>query len=136
MANFIVNKKTRLRVKQWEAPLTGDKILGKGIDITTCPDGHLSCPQCARPQFECWVYSDKHYIEIGCIGCGWSERILLPYDVDLSKRFGEGRFTCFRHPTSGMIIIKNTDKLCIGCQFCKTQVILDIQSKSNLIIAQ
>lgn len=123
-----------MRVSAHELPLTGDKILGIGIDITTCPDGHLSCPVCQSPYFEVWCSLDAHRLEIGCCNCGWSSRILVPYDVDLLS-IGQGRFGCKKHPKDEMVIIKNCDILSIGCRKCGTEVDIKLKTKSNLVLA-
>ena len=129
----ILKGKTRIRVKAYEAPLTGSKILGQGIDMMSMPDGHVACAACQNPFFECWVYLDNHRVEIGCMKCGNSYRLLFPLDVDLSQ-FAGGRFVCFRHPNSGMVIIKNTDCVCIGCQLCKSQVTISLKKSQNLLV--
>ena len=125
---------TRLRVKANEAPLSGDKVLGQGIDVVKMPEGHVACPMCDTPYFECWVGLDNHRIEIGCCKCGWDTRLLLPIETDL-KEFLNGKFTCFKHPKGQMVIIKNIDMLCVGCRYCRTQIVLDLKTKSNLILA-
>ena len=134
MANIITERKKRLRVKEVQLPVSSNQILGDGIDAMKLPEGHLSCPQCGRASFECWNMLDSHRIEIGCLRCGWSNRLLLPYDVDVS-RMGKGKYSCKKHPERGWIIIHNSKKLCIGCESCATQVILDLDSKNNLVIA-
>lgn len=130
----LLKKQTRLRVKAWEAPLTGDRILGNGIDIVKSPDGHLSCPVCQGFKFEVSKYGDTARLEIGCVKCNWSERILLPADCNLSN-LPNGRFTCFKHKERGMIVIKNGEALCLGCESCKTQVVISIKNKGGIILA-
>ena len=134
MAN-ILKGKTQLRVKEFSEPLSEDKILGTGIDVMTMPDSHLCCSKCSKPFFEVWVYTSNHYIEVGCVSCGWSTRLLLPYDIDLSKRFGEGKFECFKHKDKGFVIIKNSDVLCVGCRYCKTEVQIKLDTKTNIILS-
>jgi hypothetical protein len=87
----------------------------------------------SRVLFEVWVGIDAHRLEIGCMHCGWSSRILLPMEADLLK-FGQGRFSCFKHGSKGMIVIKNGDFVCFGCELCKTEVVFDLSSKSGLVI--
>jgi len=123
-----------MRVHAHELPLTGDKVLGTGIDVTTCPNGHLSCPQCQSPYFEVWCSLDTHRLEIGCVNCGWSSRLLVPYDIDLLA-IGSGRYGCKKHDKGEMVIIKNVDVLSIGCRYCRTEVDIKLKSKSNLVLA-
>lgn len=133
MATFLKKEHTRLRLKQMEVPISTSPVLGAGIDVAKCPDGHLSCPICRGFKFECSVVLDSRRIEIGCMHCGWSDRLLLPFSVDLSQ-FSGGRFTCFKHQEKGMVIINNSGKLCVGCEACKTQVVINI-SDGGLVLA-
>lgn len=137
----ILKGKTRLRVREFKSELKDDVVLGTGIDVLAMPDSHLSCSKCSKPFWEVWVYGDNHRIEIGCLSCGWSTRLLLPMDIDLAKRFGEGKFECQRWSNGkiaghvGFIIIKNNEYLSIGCRYCKTEVNIKCLTKSNLIMA-
>lgn len=132
----------RMRVKEVNLPLATSEILGNGIDVTTLPEGHLSCPKCSHYKFECWVYLDNHRIEMGCLDCGWSCRLLFPMDISLPGR--NGKYACTRrivkgkrvdHSRKGMILIHNTDVISIGCEACSNQMIIKLESKSNLILA-
>jgi hypothetical protein len=129
----LLRKLTRLRVRASELPITGSKILGEGIDISVAPDGHLSCPGCQRFRFEVSKLGDSHRLEIGCMHCGWNTRLLLPIDCDLS-RLDNGRFSCLKHKDRGMVIIKNNTALCIGCESCATQIVLDMRSNTGLVV--
>ena len=134
MVEILKKEKTKLRVRAYEAPLKGDKILGEGIDILSMPDGHLSCAQCQSPWMECQVCLDSHRLEVGCCKCGWNTRVLFPIDVDLFK-LGNGIFSCKKHPGNEMVVIKNDDTVCIGCRYCKTEARILLQTKSNLVLA-
>lgn len=131
---LLKKEKTKMRVRAHEAPLTGDKILGEGIDIISMPDGHLACPMCASPYMECQVALDRHRLEVGCCRCGWSTRILFPYDIDLFVLGGNGIFRCKKHANE-MVVIKNDDTVCIGCRYCNTEARIKLRTKSNLIVA-
>ncbi len=122
----------KLRVTAVDIPISTSRILGDGIDVVNSPDGHLSCPMCRGYKFECWALIDTRRIEIGCTDCNWSSRILLPIDVDLSE-LGMGRYSCKHHPDAGMVIINNSGKLCIGCEKCRTQVLVSLKTDKVLI---
>lgn len=124
----------RLRVKEMTLPLATSEVLGSGIDVTTLPEGHLSCSKCSGYKFEAWMHLDNYRLECGCIECGNSFRLLFPIDCPLPPL--SGRYTCKKHPEKGMIIIHNVDKLCVGCELCKTEIIFDIKTKNNLIITE
>lgn len=126
---------SRLQVKEVQMPITGDVLLGNGIDVMTLPEGHLSCSKCGKHLFECWVYLDTHRLEMGCQSCGHSYRLLFPLDIDL-MRFGKnGRFTCKKHPDKGFVLIHNMDVISIGCEKCTTEVQVILKTKNNLVIA-
>lgn len=125
---------TRLRVKEVRLPCSTDPALGTGIDITKLPEGHLCCTHCGKPFFECWVDLPNHRITMGCIHCGSSYKLLAPLDVDL-KALGQGRFSCHRHPKSGLVLIHNVDVICIGCQYCDTEADIKLRKSSGLILA-
>lgn len=135
MVTILKKEHTRLRVKEWKSELKDDVILGTGIDVLAMPDSHLCCAKCSKPFFEVWVYGDSHRIEVGCVSCGWSTRLLLPMDIDLNARFGQGKFECFKHKTAGFVIIKNVETLSIGCRYCRTEVNISCKTKNNLILA-
>lgn len=123
----------RLRVKQFEMPLMTSKLLGSGIDVMTLPEGHMSCVQCQGYKFECWNYGDSHRIELGCMACGESYRLLFPLDIVLPEK--QGRYSCLRHPSKGMIVIHNIDVLSVGCECCYTEMNIQLKTKSNIILA-
>lgn len=134
MSITLLNKKhTRMRVKEIALPFISSPILGHGIDVTALPEGHLSCPMCKKHLFEASLYGDNHRIEMGCISCNWSCRLLFPLDVSLPEK--QGRFTCKKHPTKGMVCIHNVDTISIGCESCKTEINIKVKTKSNLILA-
>lgn len=144
MAITILKKEhTRLRVNKVELPLATNPILGDGIDVTTLPEGHLTCNGCGCHLFECWVYLDNHRLEMGCMKCGQSYRLLFPMDVSLSRFGRQGRFTCKRskdkagnkvdHSNAGFILIHNTDTVSVGCEKCNTEVNIKIRTESNII---
>lgn len=122
----------RLRVKEMNLPLATSKILGSGIDVTTLPEGHMSCNNCSGYKFEAHMYLDNYRLECGCMSCGNSFRLLFPLDCPLPEI--SGRFSCFRHPHKGMIIIHNSGSLCIGCECCKSQIIFEIRTKQNILL--
>lgn len=126
---------TRLRVKEVTIPESHSKLLGSGIDVNTLPEGHLSCPHCKQSKFECWVYLDAHRLEMGCSNCGFSCRLLFPLDVSLMPFHSAGRFTCKRHPTEGMVLIKNMETICVGCAKCYTEIQIKLKSHTNLVLA-
>lgn len=121
----------RLRVKELSLPLATSSILGDGIDVTTLPEGHFCCVHCKEYKFECSIMGDFHRLEAGCMNCGHAYRFLFPLDCPLPPR--KGRFQCFKHMNKGMIVIHNIDKICVGCELCKTQIVFDIRTKSNII---
>jgi hypothetical protein len=145
VVEILKREHTRLRVKACELPLSMSGILGAGIDVMSLPEGHLSCPVCYGFKFECWVYLDNHRLELGCMKCGWSCRLLFPLDIDLMPFGKSGRYTCMRwdkethtipiHRNCGMIIIHNTDVLSIGCEKCRTEVDIKLKTKNNLVLA-
>lgn len=132
MAHILKKEHTRLRVRQAALPISIDKILGKGIDVMNLPEGHLSCARCGKFLFECWLYGDNFRIEMGCMECGESYRLLLPLDVHLGK---QGRFTCRRHPEKGMILIHNIDVVSIGCECCNTELDIKLKKAKGLVLA-
>lgn len=126
--------KTRMRVKEFSAPLDEHVVLGQGIDVTKMPDSHLCCSKCSGFYFEAWLLLDARRIEMGCLKCGKMERILFPVDLKL-ERFGtNGRFTCKRHPTKGMVLIKNQETVCIGCECCVTEIQIKVRTLTNLVV--
>jgi hypothetical protein len=141
----ILKRQTRLRVKARSLP-DASPILGEGVDVMAIPDGHLSCPKCQGFRWECWVVLDAHRLELGCFSCGYSARLFFPLDIDLFKFGASGRFTCLRwdketgkipvHQDKAMIVIKNSDVLCVGCEACRTEVRIDLITKTNLVLAQ
>lgn len=135
MVTILTKEKTRLRVKQVDLPITQDKILGTGIDIVTLPDGHLCCAKCSDHRFECWVYLDNHRLEMGCMKCNESYRLLFPLDVPLSPFRNTGRYTCRQHPEAGSILIKNMETVCIGCEKCFREVRIQLKTFTNLVLA-
>lgn len=141
--HILKKEHTRLRVKAQILPISSNGLI-VDIDAMNLPEGHLACPICQGFKFEPWIMLDTHKIECGCTRCGWSCRLALPFDVDLS-RFGKaGRFSCLRidkatgkftHQDLGMIVIHNSGTLCIGCEACKTEVRIRLKSKLNLVSA-
>jgi len=136
--------KSRLRVNDVSLPLATSELLGSGIDVMTLPEGHLSCAKCGKHLFECWVYLDNHRIEMGCMNCGASYRLLFPLDVDLLSPFSgkSGRFSCLRrkkghflHQNKGMVLIHNVDTICIGCELCNSEVQIKLKKAEGLILA-
>lgn len=133
---------SRMRVKEVQLPSNTSPILGTGIDVMTLPEGHLSCIKCKGYKFECWVYLDNHRIEMGCMNCGESYRLLFPLDISLPG--SSGRYVCLRkrdskgrptdHSNKGMILIHNSGYLGIGCEACKTQLTVILKTQSNIII--
>lgn len=123
---------SRLRVKEVVLPLATTPLLGSGIDVMTLPEGHFSCVGCKGYRFECSMLLDNRRLEAGCMSCGSSYRFLFPIDCPLPE--ASGRFSCFSHRDKGMVIIHNVGKLCVGCECCKTQIVFDLDTKSNLII--
>lgn len=135
--SFTILKKehTRLRVKEVQLPLATSEVLGSGIDVMSLPEGHLTCAKCHSHLFECWVYLDAHRLEMGCQNCGYSYRLLFPYDIPLSPFRNQGRFTCKRHPESGMILIHNVDVISVGCEKCFSEVQIKLRNSNNIVIA-
>lgn len=123
---------SRLRVKQVDLPLNTSRVLGSGIDVMTLPEGHFACATCGAYKFECSMLFDNYRLEAGCMNCGDAYRFLFPLDCPLPEM--SGRFTCWRHRDKGMVIIHNMGKLSVGCEICNTEVIFDLDTKSNLII--
>lgn len=128
------DKMKGLRVKEVELPLATSEILGSGIDVTALPEGHFSCVRCKNHKFECSVILDSHRLEVGCIECNSSYRFLFPLDCPMPPT--PGRFSCKKHPDKGMIIIHNTDVICVGCEKCYTQILFQIKTYNNLILAE
>jgi hypothetical protein len=126
---------TRLRVKETKLPEMQSKLLGNGLDVMSLPEGHLCCPKCSGYKFECWVILDSHRLEMGCMACGDSTRLLFPLDVDLLAFGKAGRFTCKRHPKAGMILIHNVDVISCGCEKCNTEVDIKLKKASGLVMA-
>lgn len=122
----------RLRVKEMNLPLATGVLLGSGIDVTTLPEGHMSCTNCSGFRFEASLFLDNFRIELGCIGCGKAYRLLFPVDCPLPE--SKGRWTCFKHKDKAVIIIHNSGKLCIGCESCRSQVIFDVRPKDKNIL--
>lgn len=135
MSVIILNSKKRgLAVKDVLLPLSTSKVLGSGIDVTALPEGHLSCIQCKKHLFECWLMGDNFRIEMGCINCNASYRLLFPLDVIMPE--AKGRFTCKRHPNNGMILIHNVDVISIGCEKCYTEIDIKLRKAQGLILAE
>lgn len=125
-------KQKGLRVRSKQIPLSTSDILGTGIDVMHLPEGHMACTICNGYKFECSIIGDFHRLEIGCMACGKAYRMLFPFDCPLPPQ--NGRFTCFKHPDKGMIIVHNVDVLCVGCESCKTEIVFELKTKSNLIL--
>lgn len=146
MAAIIINPKERLQVREVPLPVT-QGILGTGIDVTTLPEGHLVCPKCKTPKFECWMYGDNHRVEMGCMECGESTRLHFPTDIKLDdvagsqQYFGKGdavlphgRFQCMKHPDKGMVLIHNVDVISIGCEKCFTEINICLRKSKGMVI--
>jgi hypothetical protein len=108
-------------------------VLGVGIDVMALPEGHLVCNKCKKHKFECWIYGDNYVIEMGCMECGESYRLLFPIDAKLPDK--AGRFTCLRHPGKGMILIHNTDVIGIGCESCFTEIRICLRKAKGIVLA-
>lgn len=119
---IILNKKDKPKLVVREVPLAmpDSPLLSTGIDVTTIPQGHLCCWKCHKHLFECWVYGDNHRVEMGCMECNQSYRLLFPLTVSMPPK--QGRFTCSKHPTKGMICIHANNTICIGCESCKSEI--------------
>ena len=142
MAIFLKKQaKPKLYVKKYWKSFSTNPLLGTGIDVKEMPDSHICCVNCSKPFFEVFVDSANHKIQIACLSCGWDTKLLFPFDTDIKGRIADGKFQCFRHQEikDGMIpafvLLKNTDVFAIGCQHCATEVILDLRTKSNIILA-
>jgi len=123
----------RLRVKEISVPLSTDTVLGQGIDVMKLPEGHFCCNKCHGYKFEISMLLDNFRLEAGCMNCNEAYRFLFPVDCPLPPV--SGRYSCRKHPSKGMIIIHNVGKLCIGCESsCKTQIIFDLDTNSNIIL--
>lgn len=135
MAEILKRKHDRLHVRAVNLPVTDDRILGSGIDVMNLPEGHLACAKCQSPFFECWVFLSLSRIEMGCIRCGYSNRLNFPYDISLSMFKKMGRFTCAKHPDKGIVLIHNVDVISLGCQCCWREMRIPLKTKSNLVFA-
>ena len=138
---------TKLRLKQSALPLAST-IIGEGIDVTKLPEGHLCCSTCSGYKFECWMYGDNRRIEMGCMQCGGSTRLVFPLDIKLDNyskaapngiygkynAIGEGRFQCGRHPAKGMILIHNVDVISIGCESCFTELNICLRKAKGIVL--
>jgi len=134
MAITILGKKReKLQVRGVELPLSTSKVLGTGIDAKTLPEGHLVCVMCRGHLFEAWVMGDNHRLEMGCIKCNHTYRILFPLDVTFPKN---GRWTCPQHKTAGTVLIHNVDVVNIGCEKCFRDVSFKLKKADGLIIAE
>lgn len=134
MAITLLNRRsTRLRVREVTLPAASSPLLGTGIDVMALPEGHLSCIKCKGYKFEFWLYGDSHRVEMGCIECNATYRLLFPLDVDMPRK--QGRFTCQKHPTKHFVVIHNIDILSIGCEACRTEINFQLKKKQGLIIA-
>jgi hypothetical protein len=122
-----------LFVKEVTLPLSTSAILGNGIDATTLPEGHLSCPQCKGHLWEAWVYMDAHRVEMGCRKCNWNCRILFPMDVVFPN---SGRWSCKKHPDLGVVLIHNVDVINIGCERCYRDITFKLRKAQGLILAE
>lgn len=134
LPTILTKNKTRLRVKEISLPIAHSNILGDGIDVTALPEGHFACNICHGYKFECSIMGDFHRLEVGCMECGKAYRFLFPLDCPLPPQ--QGRFTCFKHKNKGMIIIHNIDCLCVGCEFCKTQIVFKVKTNTNIIVPE
>lgn len=146
MAIILQRQTTRMRVKETSLPQNNSGVLlGRGIDVTNLPEGHLCCSKCHGYKFECWMFGDNRRIEMGCIECGESERLLFPLDVELAKAtptqylgqynaLGEGRFQCRRHPDKAMVLIHNVDVVSIGCECCFTEMNICLRKAKGIIL--
>jgi len=144
-----VDPDKRLVVKPVAMPLGSSLVLGNGLDVTKLPEGHLTCGTCKGHRFECWMYGDNRRIEMGCIKCGSSQRLVLPMDVKLGSVasgdatyqprqqdcVGEGRFTCKKHPDRAMILIHNVDVVSIGCEKCRTEINICLRKSKGIVLA-
>lgn len=125
---------TRLRVKEVILPASESPVLGVGVDVMHLPEGHLNCIKCKGHLWECWVYTDNHRLEMGCVGCGWSTRLLFPLDVSLSPFGASGRWTCRKHPSLACVLIHNVDCINIGCERCFRDVTIKLRKAQGLIV--
>ncbi len=134
MVTILKKPREKLQCKEVVLPLATNPLLGTGIDVMTLPEGHLCCSQCKGHMWECWVYLDKKRLVMGCFKCGHDCIMLFPFDVSLSPFRNQGRFTCKRHPDKGMVLIHNTDVVCVGCEKCFTEVRIVTKTQNNIVI--
>lgn len=121
---------TRLRVKKRILPKS-QGVLGDLLVATDLPEGHCACSKCDGYKFEAFGFPGGGKIELGCVQCGGRFYLMFPVDVNLP----EGRFICRTHPEKAMIVIHNMKVISVGCECCKTEININVDTKSNLILA-
>lgn len=115
MSNLNLKRDTRLVLKEWSLPLSETEEKAAAIPVIDMPDAHLSCGKCSSPYFEVWIYKILNLVKTGCPECNSETQLLLPLDSDLSM-FDGGRLLCKLHPNDPMVVLKNSDRLLIGCK--------------------
>lgn len=126
---ILTKNKTRLRVR--EVPISSIGVLGTMVDAMNLPEGHMSCGKCHGHRFECSGYVGGNKVEMGCEGCGDRFYVAFPLDVVIP----DGRYYCRKHPSKGMILIHNIDVVSIGCESCKTQILIQLKKAGGLVLA-
>ena len=130
MVTLLNKKHTRLRIRKRILP-KNQSVLGDLLVANDLPEGHCCCSKCDGYRFEATCYPGGCKVELGCMQCGNRTYLSFPIDVTLPS----GRFYCAKHPNKGMIVIHNLQVISIGCECCKTEMNINIDTKSNLVMA-
>jgi hypothetical protein len=128
LPTILTRDRTRMRVKEIPLPMT-HSILGNLLDATNLPEGHLSCPKCKQFRFEASGFPGGCKVELGCTVC--NERIYMSFPTN--TKLPTGRFSCWKHPKKAMMVIHNVETVCIGCESCRTQILIKVDKQGILL---
>jgi len=121
---------TRFRTKKVQLAAITD-YAANNIVASGLPDGHLVCSSlnCGSPffHFETDTYAEK--ARVVCVKCGEEVPMVFPPGVNFKGM--SGQFSCKKHPSGEVAVIKCDDTLCIGCRWCNSEIQIDVTERSK-----
>jgi len=104
-----------------------DPFLGKGLDSSLLPNGHLACPHDNCPWFNVNVIPlERNWrLECYCYQCGEPLNIIVPAK-DVLEGETAGAFQCLVHQSAPAAVIVNDGTVCVGCRECNQEVRFNI----------
>lgn len=116
-------KKLQNRGVDVSSAVINDPLLGKGLDSTLLPNGHLACPHDNCPWFHVNIIPlERNWkLECYCFKCGEVLNVIIPAKGVLEGE-SAGAFQCLVHQSAPAAVIVNDGTVCVGCQSCNQEV--------------